>query len=131
MIALIAGFPSGLFYVIGVPVGQELALIPLFEAFAEVAGADLDRIACPEVVGFPRCECCPQGLTCLSLPTCAAVGGSVTGVSPTVVVCRNLTTKQSIRMKLSDGMTAWNCEQAGLVVNPGDRIQITVQGTTD
>jgi hypothetical protein len=57
------------------------------------------------------------------------VGGAVTGVSPRRVVCENLTTGK--RVVIRDGARTWNCEQEGLVVNTGDRIQIEVRGTAD
>lgn len=65
------------------------------------------------------------------------IGGSITGMSPTMgkVTCRNLTTKKAktVKITLSEGMISWNCEQAGLVVNPGDTIKqtMTVTGPAD
>ena len=64
-----------------------------------------------------------------------SLGGSVTGMSPTTgrVTCRNLTTKKTVRITMPVGGRSWNCEQAGLVVNPGDEIQqtMTVIGPAD
>jgi hypothetical protein len=57
------------------------------------------------------------------------VGGAITGVNPRLVVCKNLTTRQTIIIQ--DGSRSWNCEAAGLVVHPGDRIQQTVTGPAD
>jgi hypothetical protein len=54
------------------------------------------------------------------------VGGSVTGISPQRVVCTNLTTGQQVRIE--DGARSWNCEGAGLDVNPGDQIRQTAIG---
>jgi len=59
-----------------------------------------------------------------------SVGGTVTGVNPRRVVCKNLTTRKHVTILL-DGVTAWDCEAAGLVVNPGDRIWQTVIGIAD
>jgi hypothetical protein len=65
----------------------------------------------------------------------APVGGSVTGMSPMKgkVTCRNVTRKKTVRITIPDGVRSWNCEQAGLVVNPGDKITqtITVTGPAD
>jgi hypothetical protein len=59
------------------------------------------------------------------------VGGSVTGMSPRTgkVTCRNLTTKKTVRITIPDGVRSWDCEQAGLVVNPGDKIKQTMMVT--
>jgi Concanavalin A-like lectin/glucanases superfamily len=55
-----------------------------------------------------------------------SVGGSVAGVSPKIVVCRNLTTAQRVVIRNGDG--SWDCEAAGLVVAAGHSIQQTVAG---
>jgi hypothetical protein len=59
------------------------------------------------------------------------VGGSLTGMSVTKgkVICRNVTTKQTVKMSIPEGARSWNCEQTGLVVNPGDIIKQTIMGT--
>lgn len=57
------------------------------------------------------------------------VGGSVTGVTPSRVVCINVTKRQTVQIQ--DGANSWNCEAAGLVVNPGDRILQTVLGQAE
>jgi hypothetical protein len=57
------------------------------------------------------------------------VGGSVTGVDPRRVTCTNLTTRQTI--VIGDRARSWDCEAAGLVVNPGDKIQQTITGRAD
>jgi YVTN family beta-propeller protein len=59
----------------------------------------------------------------LSLP----VGGSATGLTPAAVLCRNVTTAQTIQFQTSDA--SWDCEAAGLAVNPGDKVRTGVQGT--
>jgi hypothetical protein len=61
-------------------------------------------------------------------PVTPHVGGFLTGMSPGMgkVTCRNMTTKKTVRMAVPDGVRSWDCEQAGLVVNPGDKIRITV-----
>ncbi|MGH8064309.1 MAG: LamG domain-containing protein [Candidatus Entotheonellia bacterium] len=54
------------------------------------------------------------------------VGGSVTGLKPTRLLCRNLTTHQNVMIK--DQQISWNCEAAGLVVTPGDELAIIIMG---
>jgi hypothetical protein len=56
----------------------------------------------------------------------AQVGGSVTGITPTKVTCRNSTTGQVVTASTS-GPT-WDCVAMGLVVDPGDHITETVLG---
>jgi hypothetical protein len=85
----------------------------------------------------------PQGLTCDigafefddGVVPPGGVGGSVTEMSPTTgkVTCRNLTTKKMVKITLPAGVRQWDCEQAGLVVNPGNNIKqtITVTGPAD
>ena len=64
-----------------------------------------------------------------------SVGGSVTGMSPSTgkVTCRNVTTKKTVKITIPAGVGSWDCEEAGLVVNPGDKIKqtITVTGLAD
>ena len=57
------------------------------------------------------------------------VGGTVTGVNPSQVVCRNLTTMQTLIIQ--DGSRTWDCSAAGLVVHTGDSIEQTVSGLAD
>lgn len=54
------------------------------------------------------------------------IGGSVTGVSPTNVVCTNLTTGASVF--IPNSASFWDCEAAGLMANPGDEILQSVTG---
>jgi len=57
------------------------------------------------------------------------VVGTVTGVNPSQVVCRNLTTMQTLIIQ--DGSRTWDCSAAGLVVHTGDSIEQTVSGLAD
>lgn len=57
------------------------------------------------------------------------LAGSVTGMTPTSVTCRNLTTGQ--RVLIRGGGSAWSCEEAGLVVEPGDSVKMIVSGDAD
>ena len=57
------------------------------------------------------------------------VGGSVAGVRPMKVSCKNVTTGQMVIIR--GNARSWDCEAAGLVVNSGDRIQQTITGTAD
>jgi hypothetical protein len=68
VLRLLLYLPSGPTYLMGVPVGEELAFVSLFEALSEVRFAEPDFIGCiPEL---PPCLCCPSGLVCPSLPPC-------------------------------------------------------------
>jgi hypothetical protein len=45
------------------------------------------------------------------------------------VICRNVTTRRTV--VIADGSPSWDCEEAGLSVRPGDRLQITITGQAD
>jgi len=68
-------------------------------------------------------------------PSAVAVGGSVTSISPRwgTVICQNWTTRKTVKINIPDGVRSWDCEQAGLVVNQGDKITmwILVTGRAD
>lgn len=59
------------------------------------------------------------------------VGGSVTGINKLIpggqVTCINRTTDQEVTIAL-EGENSWSCEDAGLEVNPGNRIIQTIEG---
>jgi hypothetical protein len=57
------------------------------------------------------------------------VGGLVIDIAPQTVVCQNVTTGQGVTR--SDLAPLWNCEAAGIIVTPGDRITRRVRGTAD
>ncbi len=59
----------------------------------------------------------------------APVGGSVVGMTPASVFCKNLTTGTTA--SASTSATSWDCEALGLVVAPGDRVQTGAVGTVD
>jgi hypothetical protein len=42
------------------------------------------------------------------------------------VICQNVTTSQTVQFDTS--ATSWDCEAAGLLASPGDRIRMTVKG---
>jgi hypothetical protein len=52
----------------------------------------------------------------------------VTGLTPHTVVCTNVTTGQAVTFQHMVGATAASCVAAGLVVHPGDDVQIHAQG---
>ena len=52
----------------------------------------------------------------------SGVGGSVTGASGIWAWCRNQTTGEAT-FKILSGGDSWDCSAAGLIVNPGDKIQ--------
>jgi hypothetical protein len=64
-------------------------------------------------------------------PVTSPRGGSVIGISPRTgkVTCRNLTTRKTVKITIPDGVHSWDCERAGLVINPGDEIRMTVTVT--
>jgi hypothetical protein len=59
------------------------------------------------------------------------VGGAVTGLAPRSGGCTNLTTGQQVPFQHLVGATAASCVAAGLVVHPGNRVQISVQGVAE
>jgi probable HAF family extracellular repeat protein len=63
-------------------------------------------------------------------PPSEAVGGSVRGMTLRTIRCDNRTTGQRIRVPTPDD-SAWDCEAAGLKVEPGDKIRQIVTGTAD
>jgi Right handed beta helix region len=56
------------------------------------------------------------------------VGGAVAGVQPSSGGCTNLTTGQQVSFQHMVGATAGSCVAAGLVVHPGDGVQMSVAG---
>jgi hypothetical protein len=59
------------------------------------------------------------------------VGGAVTGMMPTSGGCTNRTTGQQVTFQHLPGATAASCVAAGLVVQPGDQVQMRVQGAAE
>jgi hypothetical protein len=59
------------------------------------------------------------------------VGGAVVGMVPSSGGCTNLTTGQQVTFQRMKGATAASCVAAGLVVHPGDRVQMRVQGAAE
>ncbi len=59
-----------------------------------------------------------------------AIGASVQGLTPRIAQCDNVTTGEQVSIQLN-GDESWDCEGAGLVVNPGDRISQRVIGTAN
>lgn len=62
-------------YLVRVPIGEEIAFIPIFQAFQEVQYAEPNAVGCFDVA--PLCTCCPCDLICDdipgSCPECAGV----------------------------------------------------------
>jgi hypothetical protein len=61
----------------------------------------------------------------------ADVGGAVVGVAPSRGGCTNLTTGQQVKFQHMVGATAASCVAAGLVVQPGDDVQMSAQGEAE
>jgi hypothetical protein len=59
------------------------------------------------------------------------VGGAVTGMTPTSGGCANRTTGQQMPFQHLVGATAASCMAAGLVAQPGETVQIHVQGAAE
>ena len=57
----------------------------------------------------------------------AQVSGRATGLTPTGLSCRNLTTGQSVVS--TSGQLTVDCAALGLLFEPGDRLQLGVRGT--
>jgi hypothetical protein len=62
---------------------------------------------------------------------CRPVSGEVHGIIPDTgeVICQNLTTSQNVTITVPKNVRTWNCEAAGLTVNPGDKININASLT--
>ena len=54
------------------------------------------------------------------------VGGQATGLTTRRILCKNLTT--GTRKTIKGDVGTWDCEAAGLKVNPGDKIEQRVIG---
>jgi len=57
-----------------------------------------------------------------------AISGSVTGLSPVVAICSNMTTGSQVFQPLA-GSGDWNCDSAGLPSSAGDKLRIIQYGT--
>jgi concanavalin A-like lectin/glucanase superfamily protein len=62
----------------------------------------------------------------LGVVASAQVGVTSTGMNPTKVTCRNVTTGQSLTVKTTEASP--NCETLGLKVNPSDKVRVTAFG---
>lgn len=58
------------------------------------------------------------------------LAGTLTGMVGRSATCRNLTTGQSRRLRLTGG-NAWNCSDKGLLAQPGDLVLQTIVGVAD
>jgi hypothetical protein len=68
------------------------------------------------------------GLVLASARTARSFTTAMTGLSPVKAVCRNDITGQSVPLQLA-GMTSWDCEAAGLVFGPEERLSTFATGT--
>jgi hypothetical protein len=59
------------------------------------------------------------------------VDGAVTGMAPSSGGCANLTTEQQVTFQHMKGATAASCVAAGLIIHPGDQVQMHVQGAAE
>jgi hypothetical protein len=58
----------------------------------------------------------------------AGIGGTANGIWIKSVNCYNKTTRQKVKIAINGAESTWDCESAGLEVNPGDQIDMTVKG---
>lgn len=65
------------------------------------------------------------------VPPAPPLSGTLKGMIPSTgkVVCKNITTIQSVTIPITKGLRTWNCPDAGLVVNAGDKVQVTTNIT--
>ena len=66
----------------------------------------------------------------LVAPVDGSVGGTVTGINSQTIRCENRETQQRVSVPLPDN-GSWNCEDAGLVFDTGDRIKQRITGIAD
>jgi hypothetical protein len=66
--------------------------------------------------------------TVLGLGAPGSTGGAITGMDGLAARCRNVTTGKTAMIPL-DGKVKWDCEEAGLVINPQDRVIEQVRGS--
>jgi hypothetical protein len=57
-----------------------------------------------------------------------AVGGLVRGFQPSKAGCKNVTSNKGIMIALAPGALSWDCTGAGLAVNAGDHLKMTLPG---
>ena len=62
-------------------------------------------------------------------PELTTLNGTVTGAGLNRVICRNLTTRQTVLIR--DGAKVFDCKDAGLNINEGDRVDIIIKGTVN
>jgi hypothetical protein len=62
-------------------------------------------------------------------PLQETVGGSATGVSVTEVICKGK--KGKVKIPINGASDSWDCEQAGLNVTPGEKIEMKVIGVVE
>jgi hypothetical protein len=61
--------------------------------------------------------------------TSLQVNGSTGGFNTLSVTCRNVRTSKQVTFTSTNGaLSTWNCEQQGLPVRAGDRVEITLSG---
>lgn len=89
-----------------------------------------------DLIGIPD-SACPNGgynyvdlvFAFTNVQAAAALGGSATSVNLQQVVCRNLTTRKRVIIKIPDERTtSWDCASSGLGIKEGDVIQQTIRG---
>jgi hypothetical protein len=59
------------------------------------------------------------------------LGGSASGLIIDKVSCKNKTTGQKVTIQVDGTTTIWDCEQAGLAVDPGDEVSMKSMGSAE
>ena len=65
------------------------------------------------------------------VPSISDLGGTATGVTIQKVECKNKSTRQKVTIDVNGSANNWNCESAGLVVSPNDKVDMKVKGTAN
>ena len=58
----------------------------------------------------------------------ADTGGSVTGIAPNLLVCKNRSTELREKVRVENPVAPWNCTNEGLALTEGDRLQQKFKG---
>jgi subtilisin family serine protease len=98
---------------------------------AEATGALIATSFDCDAAGFVTAPGDEVALTIRSPAFAGTVTGSVIGLSPARVTCRNRTSGQAVNAPVIPGRQSWNCTAAGFVAAQGDAVQLTVLGTAD
>jgi hypothetical protein len=106
-------------------------VLPTMGASTAVSTSATNGVAGPWIDGTDFVTLIPVVYNEILVTRAETVGGSATGVTIKTVTCNNKSTKQKIGIDIDGTATTWDCEAAGLIVNPGDKIDMKVKGTAN